>query len=606
MYESKILVCIALVLQQFNCISGISPLEHHVSTSVNFRVPKSWRINSEAGLNHADALFGVPFLKDRTITGPVYFMTPNFNQSLDSGADPTSQKLLNGCQDYDVVLSEKELGTKKIFLVDRGGCSFAEKASVAQSNGAAAIIVVNNECISSDVVALRDTLGLPLHTLKHLCCANTMTNAVFGCDLSNTAEILPFMTTTSSTVAQNILVPAILVSVFDGLRLKYCLCHIRKEVDGTSGCKYLENLVNGLEKKQQAFFQCGKDIIMDIQLDTPHETGRVKYELWMRPEAPPSFLRQFQWFAESITNHAEFMPRYMVHQPIGCASGDIETDDVCKHYCLKVDDEEGQIVCYLPDNSVDNGYDDSLTGVDLLREIVRQQCIIEQDMKDQAKYKKVGVPNWWKYQTLFMKKGCISSKNGLLLEECSNNAAQSIAKVDFKEWTRCSKKGGTEEKDVLRELNKMQVEKGIFATAMIVNSRVMHFGLAADSLAQRVCDGFADHTIPEVCKCVAKATTEDEFMRCERCVRKNNCAAVDPKAIAGGTGVESGGFVIEGKLFFISLVGLTVGGALYLRREKRRMKSDMRDILAEYMPLDDMDYGADIGGSSGQEHTTLI
>ena len=88
------------------------------------------------GYLHTDAMFGVPFEKDRLITGFMYYMTPN--------------EAAPGCTQYKVQIEADQSNANQVFLIDRGHCRFSQKVKLAQSEGAEAVVVVNNVCLQYD------------------------------------------------------------------------------------------------------------------------------------------------------------------------------------------------------------------------------------------------------------------------------------------------------------------------------------------------------------------------------------------------------------------------------------------------------------------------
>lgn len=89
---------------------------------------------------HSDALFGIPpYGGDKHLTGQIHYVT--------RGEDET------GCDaNYDPFkyIKPNESKGSMIFLIDRGVCNFVEKVRIAEEKGAMAVIVADNTCLCKE------------------------------------------------------------------------------------------------------------------------------------------------------------------------------------------------------------------------------------------------------------------------------------------------------------------------------------------------------------------------------------------------------------------------------------------------------------------------
>lgn len=163
--------------------------------------------------------------------------------------------------------------------------------------------------------------------------------------------------------------------------------------------------------------------------------------------------------------------------------------------------------------------------------------------------------------------------------------------LDQKKFADCLK----ERDSILKQLSDEQEEKGVFVSSMIVNTRVEHFAMTSERLAKIICDGYMDHTAPTVCKCVEQANTLNEFMLCSNCEATGTCGQVPGATVT----TTSTGLTFSSALGIVLITSLVVGLGVfaYNQYNKRQIHDDVRNILAEYMPLDDV---MDTGGSSGR------
>ena len=126
--------------------------------------------------------------------------------------------------------------------------------------------------------------------------------------------------------------------------------------------------------------------------------------------------------------------------------------------------------------------------------------------------------------------------------------------------------------------------------SVLVNQMKVFGSITATTVLRAICAGFMEGNEPHVCACASTAITTVAAL--EMCV--------DEVAHGGGGGggghsrhhsEDNGGGVPWWVVLLIVLGMLALGGLaafLYWRRTQQQMRDQVRGILAEYMPLDDL------------------
>lgn len=508
-----------------------------------------------------------------------------------------SSKNKNGCEGYVVDVSSEMMSQSSLFyMVDRGGCSFIDKTSHAQAAGASGVIFSNDECLKEDLVYLKEKGKLSETEIREICCSLPFVNKGSPpCqDEGSYYEFLPFMVTSSTSQSGTVVIPAMLIRLTDSLKFKFCLCEVQPSLKDSYFCKRVDSsshVLNKLKKNMNLNCKSPAGLVGVMTLDTPHPDGKVNWEIWMKPDAQPSLVLSIGWLSEALENKVDFKPKYVVHQTIQCNADSEEDGDICDEYCKKVGDKN---ICYLPQTDNMN-----LNGVDFLDEIQRQMCIFKKSEKD-----------WWKYQEMYNSKSCVDKRDGISFKECSEEIIDTLKSANLKAVKECVEVDG---KKILQQLDENQENMGIFDTAVVVNTRIMHFSLEPEEIGRRICDGFASHTLPHVCTCINKANTENQFKLCRECVKENNCASIidsDQIIRPDDNKHASNKSLVMVLLFLIGLVG---GAFLYTKQTKKQMRTEMRSLMQDYVPLREsgshferMMGSSTVGDPSNHEDANLI
>jgi len=465
---------------------------------------------------------------------------------------------LDGCKEYDRPVKTDDR-TVPIYMVDRGNCTFTEKVRRAQEKGAGAVIVVNNKCICTDG-----------------------DNDPLCPDDDNCVPFLPYMA--DDGTGSSLRIPAFLITYEDGKRIQ----------------NYIK------EHKDQP-------VIVDLVLDLHRTDNHVEWEVWMFADNPPEMLPYLKDFALNTRDKTGFTPKYLFYtgEAIGC-----NYTESCDQLCVsKGVEPHSNDYCALP-------YFQSVSGKAVVQETERQGCLYKVLPAD-------GKVAWWDYMELYMD-ACIAEENPFecgapLLENVLRNTGYTHMKSAINECIEKScDQDAVDKKDmcILQAEEADRFEIGMFMQNFVVNGKVEHFSLDALRIANIVCEGFRDDDqAPSICRsCISEATTSDELELCFKCRDESrsywcdatsSCVKNEKSCIQEASpGVKTGNVIL-----YALLVSIPIGVLifLYFRRTKQKMHEDVRNILAEYMPLEEVD-GTGNGtslqmassmGNSGSDETRL-
>merc|ERR1712070_794135 len=119
---------------------------------------------------------------------------------------------------------------------------------------------------------------------------------------------------------------------------------------------------------------------------------------------------------------------------------------------------------------------------------------------------------------------------------------------------------------------------------VMVNDVKLYGSISASSVFGAICAGYSADTSPEVCDC-AKETSLDKINTCvDKTLNPNEKHEI--QVVEWTTGVPWWGVVLI--VLFVIAIAAT-GSYLYWRRTQNQMREQVRGILAEYMPLEDVE-----------------
>jgi len=429
-----------------------------------------------------------------------------------------------------------------VLMIDRGECNFVTKVRNAQKRGANAVVVADNTCLCGDAACT-----LPAG--------------------SQCEESAPIMA--DDGTGSDIVMPSILLTKTDADSLKAYL--IEK---------------NGSEQ-----------VLVQMKWFMPRPDDRVEWDLWTSPTDKDAerFKQNFYTSELALAEHAFLVPHYRIYQ---CAQ-----DGTCSTMCTN----EGRYCQIDPDGDLDEG----LSGADVVVESLRRKCIwnlyaeavdvrsLDDGSGDTVEVKGGVGEKWWAYVTSF-DKACYSGAWGgarFADESCVAGVMRS-AGIDQGKVEQCMEdSGGTlaGENSLLKTEMELGYDYNIYTIPSVLVNQMKVFGsITATRVLTAICAGFMEGTEPSICICASSAiNTAAALQTCVDDVTRHGGGG-------GGGGRHRGGGEDGGVpwwvVLLIVLLMLALGGLgafLYWRRTQQQMRDQVRGILAEYMPLDD------IGGGEG-------
>ncbi|KAG5176720.1 hypothetical protein JKP88DRAFT_270825 [Tribonema minus] len=320
----------------------------------------------------------------------------------------------------------------------------------------------------------------------------------------------------------------------------------------------------------KSHLQANQFIQAEMTWSLPAPDDRVEWSLWTSAQdsAATAFKAEFRDVVTALGTHAYFTPHYIVYdgEEYGCRDDTNHCGNLCTNagrYCN-------------PDPDFDR--DSGLSGADIIQETLRQKCIWLHYGGDKASKGEQGIgERWWTYVQTFSKKCGM----GKFVDSSCISRAMSEAKINEKTINKCMDESGGLQGDIdntlLSEELKEKANKSIVVIPTVyVNNVVERGGITAASVLTTICSGYAGGTEPKVCSCAGQGSSTAVKL----CVRNGGKPP--------GGGGASGASTILGSVFAAMLV-MGAAGFLYYRKSQEAMRDQVRGILAEYMPLDDMD-----------------
>jgi len=262
-------------------------------------------LTKEVGYGHQGALFGLP-LYGESITHPLYYAGD------DDDANFCDSRTVDPTSGYPTRKDNKPWPRPFILMVNRGECSFVQKARVAQSLGAAALIIADNVCLCEDEE-----------------CTSKMTTVT--CE-----QTIPILADDGS--GGDITIPTVMMFKDDADALK-------KEMrDGNS-------VVN-----------------IEMSWELPNMDS-VEYEFWTTPGGDPianGLQKDWKAVAIGLGNTARFTPHQYIYD--GALSGCVQNgENICHTLCTN----NGRYCATDPNNNLSFG----ISGADVVTEGLRRLCI---------------------------------------------------------------------------------------------------------------------------------------------------------------------------------------------------------------------------------------
>eukprot|EP00546_Thalassionema_frauenfeldii_P000310 CAMPEP_0178934220 /NCGR_PEP_ID=MMETSP0786-20121207/23744_1 /TAXON_ID=186022 /ORGANISM="Thalassionema frauenfeldii, Strain CCMP 1798" /LENGTH=476 /DNA_ID=CAMNT_0020611983 /DNA_START=24 /DNA_END=1452 /DNA_ORIENTATION=+ len=300
----------------------------------------------------------------------------------------------------------------------------------------------------------------------------------------------------------------------------------------------------------------------------------VQFDLWTTPTEQISKEFQLTWrpAVEALQGRVKFTPHMYLYDGIeeGCREGD---EDVCDSLCSA----NGRYCAADPDGDLDHG----ISGLDVVRESLRRECIWNIYGKDNKNNNKNNGEEWWKYVENFLQH-CDSEP--LFSDVKCIGQAMLDAGIEPKAVADCEKKSGSlDDPDAKSNnlLNHCLVEKEMAGVVILPTAYVNQVPLRGElefaTVFKAVCNGYERGTMPDICTKCSKCGI-DEYS----CVLNGQC----PMNNTTKTSVSKQTFAISmGVMTTLFVVFLCVG-LVCLKRHASQMRQQVAGMMAKYKPID--------------------
>lgn len=519
---------------------GLAATENSV---FQINVPASLR--KPGGYSHKASLFGRPSYA--STTQRIYYAGASGQCSNDETKSCASDSDCSGggtCV-HDGTLctfdTTKTYPTPFILMVDRGDCTFVTKARNAQQMGATALVVADNLCVC----------GAPCSPQA-------------GCQYTE-----PVLADDGS--GADIVIPAVMLPKQEADDIvNYFRCGQLSIQGRPKTCAWQE-------------WSQGATVQASLEYTVPNPDDRVEWELWTTSidGASLDFLTAFKDTVLQLGTHQHFAPMMYTYNgsQYGC---DVKQtgSDMCGNLCTN-----GGLYC-APDP--DGSQDEGISGADVVAENLRRACLWDlvggDDVSDKSQ---VGVGKvWWDYVSEFTR---LCSTAETFADDSCRAMAMKNAGADKQAVDTCVQgSGGLESgrNDVLDQaVEALDRENIVYVPECIVNG-VVHYGsVDPPNILASICQGFPIQDRPPVCDCASDPRYDD-------CVANNGAASAASGSSSSSKDrvVEHDGMPWYGVLMLVVsvVVVMLLAGLAYWKRTQRQMRDQVRGILAEYMPMEDL------------------
>lgn len=408
-----------------------------------------------------------------------------------------------------------------ILMIDRGDCSFVQKVRNAQHAGAAAVLIADSTCICGAEECVMNPEQIMCEQQEPI-----MADDGTGADIT---------------------IPSFLVFKQDADK-------IRKEIKDNN-----------------------QPVRVEMTFMLPNPDAVVEYELWTTASDTLSdlFLQTFASAAIALKGEAKFSPQMFIYDGTRAGCRGLNGMNNCVGLCTN----SGRYCATDPDGNLYAG----LTGTDVVTESLRRICI----WNTYGVADGVGEP-WWTYVKNFVSQ-CNDSDQPMKYKDvdCINDVMK-MAKIDTTKIDECMEaSGGLNEDAVNTELEKMITSKemsgAIIIPSVFVNQVPIRGALSYRNVFRAVCSGYASGSEPTICQSCMSCNDEPTCVQNGgKCKSGYGHEQTSSLALSNGGGISLFAFLIS--IIIIVLTFTIVGYCLY-QRQQRRMRNEIRGILAEYMPV---------------------
>lgn len=315
--------------------------------------------------------------------------------------------------------------------------------------------------------------------------------------------------------------------------------------------------------KVKAEVKAGHPVRIEMTWSLPNPDDRVEYELWTTPTDVISqdFQREFKDAAVALGPRAYFTPQMYIYDGIksGCVGESGENE--CYNLCTN----NGRYCATDPDNDLDRG----ISGADVVVESLRRMCI----WSHYGEADGIG-SSWWDYVNEFLFR--CNEEEYFTNKQCVSDAMEH-AHVDVSAVEQCMSDSGGVEGDVENTLLEEQLlakdKSGVvILPAMYVNRVSIRGSLAFSVVFKAICAGYSTGSKPPVCDTCATCPNEKE------CITNDYCGSKKMQESVSTTNMV------------YAMLGLVVAFCFFSyvqhRRYQSQMQAQVKNIIAEYMPLE--------------------
>jgi hypothetical protein len=330
------------------------------------------------------------------------------------------------------------------------------------------------------------------------------------------------------------------------------------------------------DKIRKEMVDSNQPVRVEMSFSLPNPDATVEYELWTTASDRLSdhFLQSFGSAAVALRGEAKFTPQMFIYDGTRAGCRGLNGMNNCIGLCTN----SGRYCATDPDGDLLSG----LTGTDVVTESLRRICI----WNTYGVADGVGEP-WWTYVQTFGAQ-CNDSDQPMKYKDmdCINDVMKQ-ANIDPTKIKDCmDASGGLTVDDTNTELEKMisskELSGAIIIPSVFINQVPIRGELSYRNVFRAICSGYATGSEPSICQ------------SCMYCNDISTCVQQNGKCRAGygsessltltngGTSITLVTFLIS--ILMIVLIFAVIGYCLY-QRQQRRMRNEIRGILAEYMPV---------------------
>ena len=410
-------------------------------------------------------------------------------------------------------------------LLDRGICSFATQVRNAQNLGFAAALIADQQCVCG-----RPNCR-PLYPGQ-------------ACQSSPDAA----GETNSRGMSSHIHIPSMWIHKEDGDAMKDAV--VQNEV-----------------------------VRIEMGFPMPHPDDQVEYSFWTIPSHREGmdFLQHFSKVANALQGRARLTPHVSLVDGIalGCRSrGEEEGVNVCSSWkCVN----QGRYCA-----TAGRDFTDWISGASVVQESLRRICIWDHYGAADG----LGA-EWWAYMEAFLSQ--CHSPHGFDSAECIDRVYEASG-IDKHVVEACMEDSGGSDPDRDQPNSKLdlqiqqQKEQGVaIVPSAFVNGVQLQGAMTTVNVFEAICAGFAHkETMPSVCNECWQCSTSETLGLCAE--GRGTCGPQGVFRPASGVSMTT----LVGTLMLLSLV-FGAFGYTYHKRTRNEMQTNVRSILADYLPLNDSD-----------------